>query len=76
MQSLVCAFCGKTTVPKADRTQSLVKYRCDNCYSLIAAYASKFETDLQGGTLFSKYSLDKYSPKVPEYVKSKKTGSD
>jgi hypothetical protein len=71
MQNVVCAFCGKKTVPKADKTLSnVVKYRCDNCESLIAAYANEFEGDLLWGNLFEKYSSDMYTPKLPPYVKT------
>jgi len=71
MVSIVCAFCGEKSVPKADKSLSgIVKYTCGKCGSLIAAYAKEFEADLLWGKLFSKYPDDEYTPKIPPYIKT------
>jgi hypothetical protein len=75
MDKLVCAFCGQSTTPKAIREQGVIKYRCESCDSLIAAYSNEFESDLRFGNLFNKYTVDKYNPKLPDYVKKVKQGS-
>jgi hypothetical protein len=69
MEILVCAFCGQKTIPKVIHEGNITRYRCEHCDSLIAAYTDGFEKDLKFGSLFNKYVVDKYDPKLPSYVK-------
>lgn len=59
-------------MPKPNTTSGLIKYRCDKCGSLVAVYASEFDEHLRFGNIFDKYTLDKYVPKLPGYVKLEK----
>jgi predicted RNA-binding Zn-ribbon protein involved in translation (DUF1610 family) len=75
MENFVCAFCGQKIVPKRDNRPALIEYRCDKCGSLVAAYGSEFEEHLRLGKLFNQYSVDKYLPELPTYIKTVKTQS-
>ena len=76
MESVVCAFCGKSFMPKPVSAHGLVKYRCDECGSLAAAYASEFDNQLRFGSIFDSYTLDKYKPNLPPYVKRSELQSE
>jgi len=69
MEPVLCAFCGKSTTPKPTSANGLIKYRCEECGSLVAVYASEYDEQLRFGGIFDKYPLGKYVPKPPPYVK-------
>ncbi len=56
-ESLICGFCGEAVKPVRIEERNVVKYYCENCNSLIAAYQKEFEEKLKFGKLFKRRSL-------------------